>query len=172
MADVKRVVTCGVVLVLAVCAVVLAPGCDEETASDVATVKIGGAYFHLEIASDDATRYRGLGGREYIAPDGGMLFVFPRTLALAFVMRDCPVEIDVAYLDAAGAVVAMYTMAAEAPRGENEPEFEYEARLKRYPSRFGAMYAIETAGGRLSAVGLKVGDRVKLDGERLKASLR
>jgi uncharacterized membrane protein (UPF0127 family) len=42
------------------------------------SVKVGGEWFHLELAADDKVRMKGLGQRTNIAPDGGMLFVFPR----------------------------------------------------------------------------------------------
>ncbi len=40
-------------------------------------VTIKGERFFVEPATNDATRFKGLGGRDSIEPDGGMLFVFP-----------------------------------------------------------------------------------------------
>jgi hypothetical protein len=59
-------------------------------------------------------------------------------------------------------------MKPEEPRREDETEFQYEMRLKRYPSRFPAQFAVETAGGRLAALGVKEGDRIEFDAEALK----
>lgn len=45
--------------------------------TNVESVKIDGRVFHLSWALDGATRFKGLSDREFIEPDGGMLFVFP-----------------------------------------------------------------------------------------------
>jgi len=97
---------------------------------------------------------------------------FPSASLIQFVMRDCLVPIDIAFLDAAGRVVAMHEMTPEEPRREGESELAYERRLKTYPSRFPAQFAVETAGGRLREVGLEVGQRVEFDLERLKNLVR
>lgn len=146
--------------------------CDDKAGALVEPVQIEGQWFHLELAVDNAVRLKGLGGRDYIAPDGGMLFVFSNAQVRAFVMRDCPIPIDIAFLDAAGRVVAMYPMTPEAPRGEDEPANTYERRLRQYSSRFPTRYVIETAGGRLGDVKLKVGDRVRMDTRRLRTMAR
>ena len=62
-----------VLAVVAVCAAAVAFGCDERdtVATGVASVKISGKAYFLEIAADDAKRMLGLGGRTQIADDGG-----------------------------------------------------------------------------------------------------
>lgn len=137
-----------------------------------AKVTISGTRFTMELALDPNLRHLGLSGREVIADDGGMLFVFPDVQQRSFVMRDCPIAIDIAFLDGNGRVVAIHEMQPETPRGENESAFEYEGRLTHYSSRFGSQFAVETAGGRLRAVGLEVGDRIQFDAERLKTLAR
>ena len=125
-------------------------------------VTIGGERFDLEVARDPATQFRGLGGRTHIDPHGGMLFVFPYPHTTAFVMRDCPIPIDIAFLDAEGRVIAIHEMQAEPPRGAGESIGAYESRLRQYPSALPAQFAIETAAGRLHALGLKGGDKLDL----------
>jgi len=61
-------------------------------------VMVGGRTLQLEVADDELGRERGLGGRAAIAEDGGMMFVFPRPEWQVFVMRDCPISIDVIFL--------------------------------------------------------------------------
>lgn len=133
-----------------------------------APVTVKGERFVMELALDDASRIKGLSGRAEIDPKGGMLFVFPTSQRREFVMRDCPVPIDIAFLDPSGRVVAVHAMVPEEPKRENETDFEYENRLKRYSSRFPAQFAVETAGGRLTALGLREGELVVFDVEGLK----
>ncbi len=157
---------------------VLMTACGQQSssaASNVESVKIEDEWFHLELALDPKTRFQGLSGRTHIEEDGGMLFVFPRASQQAFVMRDCPVPIDIIFLDAAGRIVAMHQMKVEEPRREDEPDTgnpvtdPYEQRLVRYPSRFPAQFVIELTGGTLDRFGLKEGDLIKLDTDGLKA---
>lgn len=146
--------------------------CDDKAAANVAPVKINNTWFHLEIAANDAVRIKGLGDRDYIAPDGGMIFVFPVAHVMNFVMRDCLVPIDIAYLDAAGRVVAMHEMPIETPQREDETASEYESRLPQYSSRFPAVFVVETAGGVMKDLGLKIGDKIDFDVRKLKRLAR
>lgn len=134
-----------------------------------APVTVKGERFIMELALDDASRITGLSGRAEIDPKGGMLFVFPTAQRREFVMRDCPVPIDIAFLDPSGRVVAVHAMVPEEAKREGENDRQYEERLKRYSSRFPAQFAVETAGGRLTALGLKEGDLVQFDTASLKA---
>ncbi len=143
-------------------------GCDstaQHTGESVESddVRFAGETCELELALDAATRGRGLGGRASIDPSGGMLFVFPRARRQSFVMRDCLVPIDVAFLDPSGRVVAVHPMQIETPRADGESAAQYEARLRRYGSVFPTQFALETAGGRLRELGVVAGQRIPLD---------
>lgn len=129
---------------------------------DSIDVWIKGERFVLEVARDPKTQFRGLGGRTHIDPNGGMLFPFAVPHITAFVMRDCPIPIDIAFLDADGRVITIHEMQVEPPRKEGESSEAYEVRLKRYPSGLPASFAIETAGGRLRELGLRPGDTIDL----------
>lgn len=137
------------------------------SADDRVWLRLGSEAFELELALDPRTRYQGLSGRASIPRNGGMLFVFPAPREVGFVMRDCWVPIDIAYLDISGRVLAVHEMQVEAPRGGGETPGGYEGRLRRYPSGGAASFAVETAGGRLAQVGLRVGQRVEIDAQRL-----
>jgi uncharacterized membrane protein (UPF0127 family) len=161
-------------------------GCDETTSREIQPVKLSGRTFFLEIAADPDVRMKGLGGRTEIADDGGMLFVFSRLQdkTSGFVMRDCPVDIDIIYLDAGGHIVGMHEMKAEEPRGpgegsaatfdrQNDPENErYEKRLTIYKSRYPYQFAIELKGGTLPDLKLQEGQKVVLPYDKLKAMAR
>jgi len=161
-------------------------GCDEDTNADVAVVKLGSRTFHLEVAATPEKRFRGLSNRTFIEPDGGMLFVFPdrQVQVHSFVMRDCPIPIDIVYLDKAGRITAMHKMTPEPPRTDAEKQLsapyegapdwtwtndQYEDRLKRYPSRFASQFVIELAGNTLDSLDLKEGQKVEIDVAGLKA---
>ncbi|MBC6953430.1 MAG: DUF192 domain-containing protein [Leptolyngbya sp. PLA2] len=159
----------GMVLALCTIGLALASCSDKAVSANVESVQIAGKWFHLELALDEPTRMKGLGGRGFIEPDGGMLFVFPAAAKRSFVMRDCPISIDIIFLDPSGRVVAMHHMEAEEPRREGESDWQYEERLKRYSSRFDCQFVIELAGGTLETLELKAGDRISLDTARLKA---
>ncbi len=130
-------------------------------------VTVGGRKFKLELAVDQDQRMKGLSFREVIAPDGGMLFVFPRPVTTAFVMRDCPVPIDIIYLDATGRIVSMHKMVPD-PRKPGESDADYEDRLTKYPSGYDTQFVIELKGNTLDALNLKKNDKIRLDIPKLK----
>lgn len=70
-------------------------------------VRIGESVIRVELATSSAARALGLGGREGLAPDTGMLFVFPRDGMPAFWMKDMRFSIDMLWLDAAGKIVTI-----------------------------------------------------------------
>lgn len=165
------------------CATLAMPGCNEPADDRFAKVTLSGRTFELELALDDEKRFTGLSGRESIPEDGGMLFVFPdsKVRSSAFVMRDCPVDIDIIFLDRSARIIAMHAMKAEPPRAEDEKELDstgvnqkYESRLKKYPSRFPTQYVIELKGGTLAELNppLKTGQKITLDEAGLKKRAR
>jgi uncharacterized membrane protein (UPF0127 family) len=159
-------------LVLALGLAAIAANAQYATKLPTTELSIGGERFTLEVARDPAVQYRGLGGRTHIDPRGGMLFVFPTPRATSFVMRDCPIPIDVAFLDATGRVISLHEMPPEPARRPDEPQLAYESRLKQYPSGLPALFAIETAGGRLRELGVKGGDVIEIDAASLLAPAR
>lgn len=132
------------------------------------TVAIGRTEFRLEVAADELTRHRGLGGRSQVAPATGMIFVFPESASLGFTMRDVPFPLDLLYLDEQARIVSIHTMPPEPPRAESEgrdtPEGDaaYDARLRLYMSDAPARFAIEIPGGSIAELGLRPGDTVRI----------
>jgi uncharacterized membrane protein (UPF0127 family) len=127
-------------------------------------VFLSGVAYDLEVAADPATRERGLSGRDSIDARGGMLFVFPEDAARVFWMRDCKIDIDIAFLDRSGRVVAAHRMRAEPLRRAGEGEEQYLSRLRRYSSRAPARFAVELRAGSLSQLGISVGSVVDVTG--------
>ena len=145
-------------------------GCTEPSNpvdGGVEEVRIGEMTFNLELALSTERRRQGLGGRETLPADGGMLFAFPRAAQQRFWMYDCLMDIDIAYLDPIGYITAIHTMPKEAPRGVDELEVDYQNRLPGYPSRYPAQFVIELAPGMFETLGLEAGDRIDIPTDRL-----
>ena len=157
-------------LSLALALVLAGSGCENapEAKPGLVTVRVADAVFYLEPALDNAKRVPGLGHREEIADDGGMIFAFPNRAERSFIMRHCPIPIDIAYVSDTGRIVTMYEMQPETPQAEGESDWDYEKRLKRYPSRFPVRFVLEFSGGRLDELGVSVGDEVRFDMDDLK----
>ncbi|MFG0246413.1 MAG: DUF192 domain-containing protein [Phycisphaerales bacterium JB052] len=145
-------------------------------------IEIGGQTFMCEIVADPDTRELGLGKRESLPADEGMIFSFPDSSLRSFVMRDCLFPIDIIFLDSAGRIVAMHHMPVEEPIQEGETRSSlvngrlyagtYELRLAKYSSRYNAQYAIELLGGTLEQLNLNEGDRIDFDTEYLQSITR
>ena len=134
----------------------------------VESIALAGDDFDLELAMGPESRNRGLAGRTSLAPDEGMLFVFPDVGTRSFWMYGCLMDIDIAFVDPIGYVTAIHTMPAEPPRGNEEQESTYQRRLVRYTSGYPAQFAIEIAPGRFAELGISVGDRLSIPPKRLK----
>ncbi len=143
-----------------------------ESGLETTPVAIAGRIFQLEFALGPRAQQRGLGGRRHIEPYGGMLFAYPKSGPRAMVMRDCPVPIDVAFLNEKGRVVALHAMKPEPPRGKNETAGSYESRLSSYASGEPAQFAVELAGGRLAQLGVRVGHPFVADWRALAARVQ
>ncbi|MEQ8745796.1 DUF192 domain-containing protein [Pyruvatibacter sp.] len=130
--------------------------------------------YELEVADTLEKREVGLAGRTSIDEKGGMLFTHPENEKQVqyFWMKGCLTDMDILFIDDSGRIVKWHEMKAEPPRGEDESERAYENRLKRYTSGFPVRIAIELAPGQLRELresGLREGDKVDVDLERLKA---
>ncbi len=154
------------------------PGCETSKPTTpkpgelptMTKVTIGGKTFTLELALENAKRFKGLSDRTSIPADGGMLFVFPGAAQQSFVMRDCLVDIDIIYLDPTMKITAWQEMKAGPVRTPEEKVLDirgvnqaYEDKLIRYSSKFAAQYVIELKGGTIAPMGLKEGQKIEID---------
>lgn len=112
----------------------------------------GRAVFRVEIADTDELRLRGLMGRESLADDAGMVFLWPEDVESAFHMRDTWIPLSIAFFDADGRIVRILEMVPCAA----DPCPRYEA---------GAPYrgALEVRSGALARAGARPGDRVRME---------
>ena len=103
--------------------------------------------FMVEIADNATEREYGLMCRRSVAPDRGMLFIFPRAEMQAFWMRNTLTALDIIYIGADGRVISIVRNAR--PLDETP-----------LPSAAPAKFVLELAAGRAAQVGLLPGDRV------------
>lgn len=157
-------------LVILLTFTLLASGCadsgagpDSDLVQVVVTDTAGTKHrFNLEPALNDTTRIQGLSNRTEIAADGGMAFFFTRAAVQNFVMRDCPIPIDIVYVDRTGRVVAHHAMVPEDPQRADESDAAYNRRLRRYSSRFGVPIVLEFDGGTIERLGIAEGDVIEI----------
>lgn len=71
---------------------------DKERFWQVSAVRIGERKYVLEIADSDVKRQKGLGGRESLCEECGMLFVFEQPGQHAFWMKDMRFPLDIIWL--------------------------------------------------------------------------
>ncbi len=109
---------------------------------------------YAEVAADEAARTRGLGGRERLAEDAGMLFAYPDDQARHFWMKDCYVALDIAFVDSGRRIVRIVTL----PPGAGRPD---EA-VPRCESFVPVRYVLETSSGWFARHNVGVGDTVDL----------
>lgn len=148
-----------------------ATGCDRSGPAHE-QVQIGERDWDLELAIGQAAIQRGLMDRAAIPAGTGMIFVFPTPQVHRFWMANCLIDIDVIFLDGQGRVTTLYSMASEPPRRRDESQSGYEQRLPLYSSHVPVRFAIEFPAGSIEHLGLRAGDRVDIDVDRLKSLTR
>jgi len=132
-------------------------GAIEKAAAPPATIRIllNRHAFDLEMADTPALQARGLGGRNALASDAGMIFLFPEARPRVFWMKDMRIPIDIIWLR--GGVVL--GIEAQIPPPESGTA---DDALVRYPSPGPVDTVIELAAGRAAAIGLIPGQRVDI----------
>lgn len=133
----------------------------QEAKFDTLGVEINGHSFQMKLALTEQERINGLSHMTHEQIGEGMLFAFDQAQVLGFVMRDCPVPIDIVFLSATGRVIQTHAMQVEA-KGTHEIE------LKRYSSRYPALIALEFQAGTIEKLKLKSGQVIDLPLETLK----
>ena len=132
-------------------------GCNGTKARPISLnlhkMKIGEKEFAVEIAADPGSREVGLMYRSSLNTDRGMLFIFPRPQMQNFWMKNCEMDIDLAYLDDKGKIVDIHLM-KKLPEG-------FTGSPPHYPSSTEVRYVLEMASGWFGEHGVKVGDVVE-----------
>lgn len=106
------------------------------------------AELRIEIAEDEASRTQGLMGRQVMAEDQGMLFIFPNEEYRSFWMANTPLSLDIIFVNSAREIVTIQRDAVP---------FSEES----VPSTRPATYVVEVNAGYADRHGLAEGDRVQ-----------
>jgi uncharacterized membrane protein (UPF0127 family) len=104
----------------------------------------------VELADTDAKRERGLMFRKELADDRGMLFLFDEEGEHSFWMKNTLIPLDLIFVDSAGRVTGIVAMARPLTL---EPRSGGPSRM-----------VLEVAGGWAAARGVRVGDRMRVEG--------
>lgn len=130
----------------------------ELATFDVATLTIdtkgGPQHFKIEMALTPQQQEQGLMYRKSLAPDAGMLFVFPKTQTATFWMKNTLIPLDMLFVAADGRIVGIHADATP---------------LSTAPITVGSpsRWVVEVPGGFARRSGIATGDRVELAGVRL-----
>jgi uncharacterized membrane protein (UPF0127 family) len=154
----------GVLVILALSAAALfGVACGGSSENAVATrepglalVRVGSLAVQAEVPVPESDAfYRGLGGRESLPDDRGMLFVFPEPGLHAFWMKDMLIPIDIIWISAEGRVADIQT-------AQPEPGVP-DQQLKLYRPDAEATYVLEVRAGLAADKGVEVGDEAQIE---------
>lgn len=113
-------------------------------------VQLNGHAVYIDVADTAVERAQGLSGRESLAEDEGMLFIFPEDGVYSFWMKDMAFAIDILWISRAGEIVDL--------RANVSPD--------TFPSTFEprrvARYVLELPAGAAEEYGARIGDVVRL----------
>lgn len=111
------------------------------------TLTVGGVTAYVEIAATWATRQHGLMYRESLPPDHGMLFVFEYEHVQCFWMKNTPLPLTIAFIDAHGVIINLRDLQpySETPQCPERP----------------MRYALEMPQGWFRDYGIKAGQTVE-----------
>lgn len=115
-----------------------------------------GHVVRVEIVADDESRARGLMFRDRLAPDAGMLFVFPASTELSFWMKNTLIPLDMIWIDDSQRVVGVLY---DVPPCKADPCPSYGP-----PAGVMARYVLEVAGSVARQHGIVAGSQLRFSG--------
>jgi len=127
---------------------------------DQSTVDINGHVFKIEAVYSSTDIMRGLSGRETMADDQAMLFIFPDKQLRTFWMKDMNFNIDLLWIENNEIVAFENNMLAPV---ENIPLNE----LLRYTSPQPVDKVLEIKAGLINSLNIKIGDTIQLESKKL-----
>lgn len=79
----------------------------EEELAEESTIEINGVELTVDIADEPQEQTQGLSGRESMAEDQGMLFIFPQSISPGFWMKEMKFSLDIIWIDQNGMIVGI-----------------------------------------------------------------
>lgn len=119
----------------------------EEKKTSV--LKINNVVLNIEVADTDAERVKGLSGRDALAENSGLLFVFEREAYYSIWMKEMNFPIDIAWLDKNKKIIHL------------ESNVSPDTYPKTFVSKYPALYVLEVNAGFFSKNNIKVGDQAE-----------
>ena len=123
---------------------------DFPASKEVSFAKIGDQTVRVTVADTPESRERGLSGRDGLASDEGMLFVFPNDEYHMFWMKDMLFSIDIVWLS----------------RDKTVVDIAEDVSPDTFPSSFSpralARYVLELPAGFVEEYTVQIGDEVQL----------
>lgn len=135
-------------LMLTMLAITGCGGNDTETPKVIFHTASADPQLKVEVARTGQERATGLMGRQSLAEDTGMLFVFETPTRGGFWMKDTLIPLSIAFVDPEGVIIDIQDM-------------EPGSLESHYPAK-PYVYAIEVNQGYFSRNGIAIGDRVEM----------
>lgn len=141
------------ILIVAILAVLRLPAISSETPrAEVVRDDTVVAVFALELAVTREQQIRGLMGREHLAPNTGMLFVFDRPGRYGMWMANMLISLDFLFIDADGKVVYVAENIPPCPPGGPCPSIMAPVPV---------LYVLEIPAGSIEEYGIQAGDVIR-----------
>lgn len=121
----------------------------EAGIDTVFSIQQGSKVTHLKLAGTDLEKSRGLMGVEKLPADTGMLFMYEADQVMRFWMKDTPLDLDIAFVQADGVISEIRTMKAE----DLTEVASQSSRIR---------FCIEMPAGWYASSQIKAGDKVNL----------
>jgi uncharacterized membrane protein (UPF0127 family) len=131
-------------------------GPSPSTLEDFSTQPVtlpGGHVIKVETVTDNVGLLRGLMFRESLAPDRGMLFVYPKPDHYQAWMYQTLIPLDIIWMDSGHRIVAM---------DENAPPCKTQAsKCPKYGGKVISAFSLEIGGGLARKYGLQLGQTIQ-----------
>lgn len=127
----------------------------KPTSTDSGQVVINDYIFNVEVSDDASERGKGLGGKESLASDSGMLFLFPKADKYPFWMKGLRFSLDFIYISN-NEVVDIIKNAM--PPTEGQPDDQLPIYVPAVP----VDRVLEVNGGVIDNLNIRIGDKVEV----------
>lgn len=122
---------------------------------EVKTIKINQTSLRVEIADTKSKRSAGLGGRNSIASDSGMLFIFPKLNKYPFWMKNTKISLDIIWIKQKTVVDIIKNATPPLPGQKDET-------LPVYISNGPVDMVLEVASGFVDTNNIKIDDKIEI----------